>query len=313
MKKIFCILLVLLMLTSMGGCQVVNAATPAAEAEQKNDAPAAEPEAAEPAPTAQPVLIPMEEVVEEKPYGSINSDAEAERIGRKHFAEAWPGKEFDPKYDIEPYRYACEMRLDDICFDFDKENIPILDIAPYNMHAGEHGTSDMTQFMTNKQLVEKLGYDKVTKYADLAGALLDNYTMYDPDYPVEKRKADFAECATSELAEVLANRTRTSSKAAWFKQDTCTFWYPTYVYRASDGWLRARMQIAIILRNASDAFFAEHPDQRETVGRWHIHTFEVAMQLDDNEKIAEYAVFELGVGMEAYPDEAERLDDFFNS
>ncbi|MDO5110978.1 MAG: hypothetical protein Q4E65_01610, partial [Clostridia bacterium] len=247
------------------------------------------------------------------PYGSINSDAEAERIGRKHFAEAWPGKEFDPKYDIEPYRYACEMRLDDIYLDVVKTSIPILDIAPYNMHAGEHGTSDMTQFKTNRQLAGELSFEKLNNYAEIAGMFVDNYTMYDPEYPVEKRKADFSKWTTPELAEILANRTRTSSDKAWFKQDTCTFYSGPYVYRASDGWLRARVQMAIILRDASDAFFAEHPDQREAVGRWHIHTYEVAMQLDDNEKIAEYAVFELGTAYEASPDETKRLDDFFNS
>ena len=328
MKKDICFALVVLMvLMCMGGCQLATefqagladltgkaTEPPSAFATAVPEAPEATPE-----PDTKPTVImqevPMETETPEEGCANCrdnpthrNTDEQALEIGRKHYDNNYRNYQFDEK-DIETYRYAFFIDKSEIYTEKGDYTEYTFDGAPYNMHAGDSGESDLTQFKTNKQLLEEYGYDKIDAYAKKAGEFLETYIMYDPQTKASDLEKEYLRIGVEPaLAKILSERERLESSDLWFKQDAVSVYYGNYVYRAGNGNLRFRDLCYIRLTDASDKFFEKNPEEKLTQNEWHSHSFEVEMWLDENDKITEYAIAEISEPISVSPEEKAMLN-----
>ncbi|MDO5110979.1 MAG: hypothetical protein Q4E65_01615 [Clostridia bacterium] len=320
MKKIFCILLVLLMLTSMGGCQVFNEALigaglaeqpsdtsgfdemQAARAEQeKKDVEAAEKAKAEAA-----ALIPMEEVKEEEPEekgAHKNTDAEISRI-----ATPYGAKYFDGGYQTAVHKPFFLYAKTPTKADFTDAG-PIEDfyaLIPYNMFIDDMGDSP-SQFLTNKELVAEYGALKTEEIAEKASIFaMYACSNFPREMQVETLEKQYLESGlpAEKARQYAEDRVAYYTNNKHFLDDSAG-WYKSQIYKAADGKLRARIALYQVVREADDAYLQDINLSRDMLNVWTQIPAEVVISVDEQQNITDMVMLFLG-DRQVCPDEVQK-------
>ena len=310
MNKKLCLILAMLMLFAlMTGCQTASKPADAPAKVEETAAPTEEPTPEpEPEPTANVIALqeitPQETEAVDCPNcrdnepvdpnaAHKNTDEEIEAIAveycEKHFKDG-----YDPEKHKAAFTYASMPDKAD-WKKINKNLKSMYEIYPYNMYVPDLGNAP-SQFKTNKELVEEIGEKKVRYYGDKASSFADfigsNYKKHMNREALEKQ---FSECGLpADKVHQYTEQKLAYYNAYNFEREAWVGYDELLVYRDAAGFIRARMEYNLILREADDNYMVRNGVTTEDIDRWMGTEIEVKVITDAEGNILDYEMIPLG-------------------